>query len=185
MSFSNWWDDMTNQSTISPKSSKSLRIKKSSSLGPTVGNIGAIGGTNVITSTNVPQGQSIYVNPNTANGYASTSAWNTTAGTYSTSTWDNSVWENAIVPDLINEVLVSLGFVENKIENSYEMDLKTMIRIPKYKLAQLNNDAAQRLIIKYLEEMKKKVIDKVTEKIVIGNLINLDKLSKDPNIHEC
>jgi hypothetical protein len=190
MAFSDWWEDFTNQ-TI-PKASKSLSIKKHHALGMSAGNIGQLGGANVITSNNIPQGQAIYINPQTGasvqqgtTSYPNASSWTTTAGTYTTGAWSDETWGEAMIPDIINEVLVSLGFIENSVENSFELDLKTLIRIPKYKLAKLEPAAAQHLITKYLDEMKKKIIEKVTDKIIANKLISLEKLAKDPNKHEC
>ena len=189
MAFSDWWDDLTGQ-TLVPKTQKSLGKKSNQTISS--GSLGTLGGANLYSSANIPQGQAIYINPQTGSAvqqgttsYPNASSWTTTAGTYSTGTWSDETWGEAVIPDIINEVLVSLGFIENSVENSFELDLKTLIRIPKYKLAKLEPAAAQHLITRYLDEMKKKIIEKVTDKIIANKLISLEKLAKDPNKHEC
>lgn len=119
-----------------------------------------------------------------AGAYTYGNPWgSTTAGGTGTYIYENS-WDStrsSIAPliDTMRDLLVSLGFVENLVEHTYELDLKTKVRIPIGTIADLPQPQAQKVIDQYLDEMKKKILEQVTNKILINRLIDTEKKNKN------
>lgn len=97
------------------------------------------------------------------------------------SSWSsgNIYGEQLSLSPAVEELLVSLGFVENLAEGRWELDLKTSIQIPIQKIAALPMPMAQKTITTYLEEMKNKIITKIKDTVLVNKLIDLEKLKKD------
>lgn len=180
MAISNWWDQWTQTSKASahPKQtlqSNGLSLGQSGGAGMTISPNGTLTVSGTTSSNSA--GSSTYTNASIPSSWANAT---TTAGS---SYWDSTWNSNAPLIDAMRELLVSLGFVENLVEHTYELDLKTKVRIPVNKIADIPQSQAQIIIGQYLDEMKSKIIEQVTDKILINRLIDTEK--KDKNIKEC
>ena len=95
------------------------------------------------------------------------------SGTTTTNTCTNStVYITDIEPisSLEQEIIASLGFVEDLVNGTYNLKLDAECKIPIGKLANLDKKARQEIIDKYLEAMKAKIENRIKSVSVINKI---------------
>ena len=98
-----------------------------------------------------------------------TTTTNTCAGTYSTFPTGYITGVDPI-SSLEQEIIVSLGFVEDLVNGTYNLKLDAECKIPIGKLANLDKKARQEIIDKYLEAMKAKIENRIKSVSVINKI---------------
>ena len=74
------------------------------------------------------------------------------------------------ISSLEQEIIASLGFVEDLVNGTYNLKLDAECKIPIGKLANLDKKARQEIIDKYLEAMKAKIENRIKSVSVINKI---------------
>jgi len=98
-----------------------------------------------------------------------TTTTNTCAGIYKTSS-TGYITDVEPISSLEQEIIASLGFVEDLVNGTYNLKLDAECKIPIGKLANLDKKARQKIIDKYLEAMKAKIENRIKSVSVINKI---------------
>jgi len=98
-----------------------------------------------------------------------TTTTNTCAGIYKTSS-TGYITDVEPISSLEQEIIASLGFVEDLVNGTYNLKLDAECKIPIGKLANLDKKARQEIIDKYLEAMKAKIENRIKSVSVINKI---------------
>ena len=98
-----------------------------------------------------------------------TTTTNTCAGIYKTSS-TGYITDFEPISSLEQEIIASLGFVEDLVNGTYNLKLDAECKIPIGKLANLDKKARQEIIDKYLEAMKAKIENRIKSVSVINKI---------------
>ena len=98
-----------------------------------------------------------------------TTTTNTCAGTYKTSSI-GYMTDVEPISSLEQEIIASLGFVEDLVNGTYNLKLDAECKIPIGKLANLDKKARQEIIDKYLEAMKAEIENRIKSVSVINKI---------------
>ena len=98
-----------------------------------------------------------------------TTTTNTCTNTYKTSS-TGYMTDVEPISSLEQEIIASLGFVEDLVNGTYNLKLDAECKIPIGKLANLDKKARQEIIDKYLEAMKAEIENRIKSVSVINKI---------------